>query len=163
LGGALASIASQSQKSADGGTRIMIIGVVFQLITMTIFAILAIVFARRATKIGLPRHYVKLLFALLISYLAIYVRSVFRTIELAQGWTGYLMLHEGYFIGLDGCLMVIAGLIFLVFDPATTFPKDGRVQYQEEFSAPNYSTTNYSTPNYSTDKVTKPVVHHIHV
>ncbi|RKL22261.1 hypothetical protein BFJ72_g14716 [Fusarium proliferatum] len=47
----------------------------------------------------------------------IFVRSIYRTIELIQGWEGYLITHEGSFIGLDAATMVIAVGIFNVFDP----------------------------------------------
>ena len=54
----------------------------------------------------------------------IYIRSIYRTVELAQGWNGYLITHEGYFLGLDASIMVIAVWAFLVFDPAVLLPKE---------------------------------------
>lgn len=38
-------------------------------------------------------------------------------IELSQGWTGYVITHEVYFIVLDGAMMVIAVGIFNIFHP----------------------------------------------
>lgn len=123
VGGAMASSGSSNGEDPKTGTDIMIAGVVFQLIAMTIFAGLAMDFMRRSIKLGIPQEYYKILAALFISLAAIYARSVFRTVELAQGWTGYLMEHESYFIALDGSLMVIAVGIFLALDPARTLPQ----------------------------------------
>jgi hypothetical protein len=55
--------------------------------------------------------------AMVLSVVCIYIRSIYRTVELAQGWSGYLITHESYFIGLDGVMMVIAVGNFNVFNP----------------------------------------------
>lgn len=47
----------------------------------------------------------------------IYYRGVYRSIELAQGWSGYLMTHEIYFIWLDGFPMVLCFVTFAVLYP----------------------------------------------
>ncbi|PVI05777.1 RTA1-domain-containing protein [Periconia macrospinosa] len=123
VGGAMASMASSNLEDPWPGTRIMIGGVVFQLIAMTAFTALAVDFVRRMVALGHrltgPRRSV--LIAMFVSLLAIYARNIFRTVELAEGWAGYLMLHERYFLALDGALMVIAVGIFIAFDPSRAF------------------------------------------
>lgn len=47
----------------------------------------------------------------------IYARGVYRAIELAQGWTGELMIHEVYFVWLDGFPMILAYAAFAVLHP----------------------------------------------
>ncbi|RKL22621.1 hypothetical protein BFJ72_g14703 [Fusarium proliferatum] len=47
----------------------------------------------------------------------IFVRSIYRTIELIQGREGYLITHEGFFIGLDAATTTIVVGIFNFFDP----------------------------------------------
>lgn len=128
VGGGMAS--SESNKEGGHtkpGTHTMVAGIVFQLFTMTVFAVLVLDFLRRVYKLakgrrdgqgGLTRNMKLTLLALFVSFVMIYTRSVYRTIELAQGWHGHLITHEGYFIGLDASLMVISAGIFLVFDPA---------------------------------------------
>jgi hypothetical protein len=101
----------------------MIAGVIFQLVAMTVFAVLAIDFSRRSVRFTTPQGFGKVMAAMFISLVAIYARSIFRAIELAEGWQGYLITHEEYFIGLDGALMVLAVGIFLVMDPASILPK----------------------------------------
>lgn len=91
---------------------------------MTLFGVLLGDFAwriskKRAALTGTITRGIKLvLIAVTISFVMIYIRSVYRTIELAQGWTGYLITHEGYFIGLDAAIMVVAVIVFIPIDPA---------------------------------------------
>jgi hypothetical protein len=66
---------------------------------------------------SLPRSYIWLLASVFISLTMIFVRSIYRTIELIQGWEGYLITHERFFIGLDAATMIIAVGIFNFFDP----------------------------------------------
>lgn len=119
----MASSASSQQEDPQSGTNVMMAGVIFQLAAMTIFALLAIDFTRRATRLNVPQGYGATMAAMFISLIAIYARSIFRAVELGEGWTGYLMLHERYFIALDGSLMVLAVGIFLIFDPARLIPQ----------------------------------------
>jgi hypothetical protein len=99
---------------------------------MVVFTILVLDFLRRVflkksylegRKLGpadsneLPKAYTWLLLAVFISLFMIFIRSIYRTIELLQGWSGYLITHEGYFIGLDGATMVIAVGVFTFLDP----------------------------------------------
>jgi hypothetical protein len=70
----------------------------------------------------MPLNYKKVIAALFIAFAMIYIRGIYRTVELAQGWTGFLITHEGFFLGLDASVMVVAVWIFLVFDPAVLLP-----------------------------------------
>jgi hypothetical protein len=47
----------------------------------------------------------------------IYARGVYRSIELAQGWTGVLMTTEVYFTWLDGLPMALAYAAFAILHP----------------------------------------------
>lgn len=69
-------------------------------------------------KLPLPQDGKWILLALLTSVAAIYVRSVYRTVELLQGWRGYLIVREGYFVALDAAMMVVAVGVYNVLDPA---------------------------------------------
>lgn len=127
----MASIASSNLEDPWPGTKIMIAGVVFQLISMTVFAGLTVDFTLRSARMGRPAEFTGVLAALYISFITVYIRSIFRTIELCEGWSGYLMLHEGYFIGLDGTLMVIAVGIFVLLDPTRMLPEKRPVLHKE--------------------------------
>ncbi|KAK0635776.1 RTA1 like protein-domain-containing protein [Bombardia bombarda] len=132
VGGALAADAADKiDGDTKQGTNIMVAGIVFQLFTMTVFAVLVMDFLRRVYKrerhdkrgnqgaSALSRPMKLVLAALFVAFVVIYIRSVYRTIELVQGWDGYLITHEAYFVALDGSLMVVASGVFLVLDPAT--------------------------------------------
>lgn len=127
IGGGMAS--SESDKvggDTKPGTNVMVAGIAFQLGTMTLFAVFLFDFVRRIRGMHVTRQLKQVLFAMFVSFLMIYIRSIYRTIELAQGWTGYLISHEGFFIGLDAAIMVVAVAVFLLFDPAALIPKGKR-------------------------------------
>ncbi|KAG9503571.1 hypothetical protein J7337_003522 [Fusarium musae] len=133
VGGAMASTESDKiDGDTKPGTNIMVAGIVFQMAAMVVFAVLVIDFLRRvfvkksylqSRKQGLsdgnalPKAYTWLLAAVFISLTMIFIRSIYRTVELLQGWSGYLITHEGYFIGLDGAIMVVAIAVFNFLDP----------------------------------------------
>ncbi|KAI1414147.1 RTA1-domain-containing protein [Hypoxylon sp. FL1857] len=141
VGGAMASTASGSGNDTKLGTNIMVTGVLFQLAAMIVFTLLTLDFLRRSSKLGMPQEYNKILVALFISLAAIFARSIFRAVELIEGWNGYLMMHEAYFIALDGSLMVLAVLIFLPFDPARKVPKVYSVAKEDVAELSEYSAT----------------------
>ncbi|POS78792.1 RTA1 domain-containing protein [Diaporthe helianthi] len=122
-GGAMASMADTDEQQ-DLGTNIMEGGIVFQLATMTLFGFLVGDFARRisSAKFGLAgavtRNLKLVLAAIFVSFVMIYIRSIYRTIELAQGWRGHLITHEVYFIALDAAMMIVAVAVFVPADPA---------------------------------------------
>lgn len=134
----MASISSGDGEDPKLGTDIMIGGVIFQLVAMTIFTGFVLDFMRRLSKYGIPRQYYGVLAAMFVALVAIFARNIFRAVELTEGWSGYLMHHEEYFIALDGSLMAIAVGIFVPLDPAKIVP---RVPDTEKGSAAKASYT----------------------
>ncbi|WVR04189.1 hypothetical protein IAU60_001189 [Kwoniella sp. DSM 27419] len=65
----------------------------------------------------------KLLAGVAFASAMIFVRGIYRSIELAQGWTGYLITHEAYFIYLDGLPMVLCLAAFAVSHPGWLLPR----------------------------------------
>lgn len=131
IGGAKASMAD-TDSDMELGTHIMVAGIAFQLLTMTLFAGLLADFLLRVLRSGsefratVTKGMRRVFLALIVSVIMIYIRSVYRTIELAQGWHGNLISHEGYFIGLDAAIMVVAVAVFVPVDPAVVFRGEGR-------------------------------------
>ena len=122
VGGSSAAAAFNSLPPGNTkpGTNIMVGGIIFQLVSISIFLVffcLVLFRARRELKFARAVNLVAL--ATVISIIAIYVRCVYRTIELLQGWTGYLITTERYFIALDGAMMVIAMAAFNIWNPST--------------------------------------------
>lgn len=94
---------------------------------MTVFVFLLGDFLRVVWRMGgmrkLPRGAALVLPAMVLSVVTIYIRSIYRTVELLQGWRRYLIVHERYFIALDAATMVLAVAVYNVFDPAVLLQK----------------------------------------
>ena len=119
VGGALASSASSTPTGdTKPGTDIMVAGILFQLASIAVFTLLGIIFLVRVRKVGFERNLQLLVAAVSLSVVTILVRSVYRAIELLQGWSGFLITHEPYFISLDGAMMVVAVGVFNLLHPA---------------------------------------------
>ncbi|KAL1857945.1 hypothetical protein Plec18170_003169, partial [Paecilomyces lecythidis] len=131
IGGGMASSESNNNKDTKPGTDIMVAGIIFQLASITIFLACAADFFRRV----LQRHrlssmsstVVPLMGAMAFSIVCIYIRSIYRTIELLQGWSGYLITHERFFIALDGAMMAPAVAIFNFIHPGWFIPSQKSV------------------------------------
>lgn len=125
----MASSASNGKGDTAPGTNTMVAGIVFQLVSISVFVYCAFDFLRRTTRAGLLKlgrmdSMNCMILAMIISVVFIYIRSIYRVIELAQGWTGYVMTHEVFFIVLDGVMMIVAVGVFNVFHPGWLLPSD---------------------------------------
>ncbi|EGW35239.1 uncharacterized protein SPAPADRAFT_69538 [Spathaspora passalidarum NRRL Y-27907] len=61
---------------------------------------------------------------ILISSIFIYIRCIYRMIELSQGWRGYLITHEGFVLTLDAMMVFLACSLYVPFHPRHIFGKD---------------------------------------
>lgn len=142
-GGGLAATSLTANKSTESGTHVMVAGLAFQVFSMSIYIGLYIHFfhkirffhpqqhkeldsqfnpAYKHLRSGkLFRYFPYILFAAVIF---VYVRCIYRVVELAEGWTGYLITHEVYFMILDAVMMGLAILALLIFHPGLVL--DGR-------------------------------------
>ncbi|PNP84116.1 hypothetical protein FNYG_02804 [Fusarium nygamai] len=111
-------MAGGSLDALHNGERIVIIGLIVQIIFFSLFAVTAAVFHMRlvgsmsakAAVSGIPWQ--KYLVTLYIASGLILVRSVFRLIEYAQGNAGYLISHKAYMCIFDSVLMFLAMALF---------------------------------------------------
>jgi len=134
-GGGMASVAVNNNKSAQPGTNVMLAGLGFQVFTIMVFLILCAEYAWRVmqriksggqldpvhAKLRQSKRFRGFLIALLISTLCILIRSVFRVIEMAEGWSGPLMGNQTLFFILEGVMVAIAVVILNVFHPGYCF------------------------------------------
>ncbi|OMP83170.1 Sphingoid long-chain base transporter RSB1 [Diplodia seriata] len=139
IGGGMASVAASATPPGDTapGTNIMVAGIVFQMVAITVFCALFAVFLKGTmtaaataggggskggsgtappSLLGSSRTKT-LVTGTSAAIVFIYVRSIYRTIELLQGWDGYLITHEVYFVVLDGAMMVCAVGVFNLVHP----------------------------------------------
>ncbi|PCH37954.1 RTA1-domain-containing protein [Wolfiporia cocos MD-104 SS10] len=130
LGGASASAAVNQGKSAKTGGNIMLAGIVFQLVAITFYMLLAAEFVLRylynkpikagavaPTAYGWDSNMKQMIATLAFSSLCIYVRSFYRTIELANGWQGYIIHTERYFVIMDALMITFAMWIMNICHP----------------------------------------------
>lgn len=59
--------------------------------------------------------------AITVAVIAVYIRCIYRVVELKQGFDGYLIRHEVFLMTLDASMIAIAGLIFVPFHPVNIF------------------------------------------
>jgi hypothetical protein len=62
--------------------------------------------------------------AIIISDIAIIIRSVYRVVELAQGWRGYLITTEAWFYGFDTLPMAVCMGIWIIGQPGITLGRE---------------------------------------
>ncbi|KAM5342209.1 hypothetical protein ACJ41O_015240 [Fusarium nematophilum] len=111
-------MAGGSLDALHNGERIVIIGLIIQIVFFSLFAVTAAVFhlrflgalSAKALASGIPWQ--KYLGILYVAAGLIMVRSLFRLIEYAQGNAGYLISHEAYLYIFDSVLMFLTMLLF---------------------------------------------------
>ncbi|KZT70111.1 RTA1 like protein, partial [Daedalea quercina L-15889] len=130
LGGASADAAVNQNKSAKPGGDTMLGGIIFQTVAITFYMLLATEFvlrylhdrpigARQTVKTAhaLDAKTKQMLGALAFSSLCIYVRSWYRTAELADGWQGHIIHTQRYFVIMDALMIVFAMWIMNICHP----------------------------------------------
>jgi len=96
-------------------------GIVFQLVSLIVYVICATEFFLRFFKDkpirkalnGQPKEVVNprmmmMIRALIFSTVCLFIRAVYRTIELADGWNGRIISTQIYFNVLDGAMVTLA-------------------------------------------------------
>ncbi|KZV76214.1 RTA1-domain-containing protein [Peniophora sp. CONT] len=130
--GAGGGIASSAHTSAGSklGSNIMLAGIIFQLICLVIYTGLAAEFLwhygkdmpfRRAFvymhRSKTPRRLKIMLLGMSIMTILLFIRSIYRTAELADGWHGTIITTEWLFDIFDGSMIAIAMLTLNVIHP----------------------------------------------
>ncbi|KDN35312.1 hypothetical protein RSAG8_11698, partial [Rhizoctonia solani AG-8 WAC10335] len=135
-----ASGGSMAASTTNGnlGSKIFLVGLIVQLISFCLYMVVFAVFLRRMKlhrpeECVLPRnsaefftHWTALAGSIVVSCVGILIRSIFRTIENAQGFTGYLATHEVYFYVLDTLPLLIAIVVFVITWPPMYLTQYGR-------------------------------------
>ena len=114
---------STNKKLIDGGNNLIVAGIAFQVLTMAVCGVLVLVyvFRYRKAKSVRPEHMDKTGYELgkeqgnikigkvklfgwmvVLAYITILVRCIYRLPEMAGGWGNSLMRNEVEFLILDG-------------------------------------------------------------
>ncbi|KAF7346235.1 hypothetical protein MSAN_01850500 [Mycena sanguinolenta] len=132
-GGSLS--ASKNASSAKLGNKIALIGLILQAVSFGLFTLVLIVFGQRVSKhypelwrpkfphpfkvlSKEPIHDWRILFYVMcVTCVGILVRSIFRVAEYADGYTGTISTHEGYFYLFDTVPLWISMSLYCVVWP----------------------------------------------
>lgn len=132
LGGAIASGAN-TQSQSDLGRNIMLAGLIFQVVSLIIFAGAAGDFARRVwgnksrwnvkyIDLVNSRLFKSFLTGLLIATVTIFVRCVYRVAELSGGFNSALFTSDqALFMVLEGAMVSIAVICLTLLHPGLAF------------------------------------------
>jgi len=135
IGGAL-SISANDEPLALAGSRVFLAGLALQLLSFLTFTCIFLFFLYRVRKCE-PEVYVRdqqlvwykdwraLAGTMIVSCIGILIRSVYRTIELSEGFQGRLATSEPFFYGLDTLPLFIAIVVYLPFWPGRFIPRAG--------------------------------------
>ena len=130
-GGGIAATAD-TDTFQNVGNDLMMAGIAWQVVTLLVFGILVADYAYTAYKgrNGFTQETINLLSsrnfklfgsAIVLSFLVIFTRCVFRIAEMADGWANPIMQDEVDFIVLDGVMVSIASLCLTIFHPGLFF------------------------------------------
>jgi hypothetical protein len=114
------------------GNDVMMVGLVFQVVTLGVFGALAADVYFRVRKyrgelndstkeLRSSGRFKYFLIATIIAYACISVRCVYRIAEMAGGWRNKIMENEPAFIVLDGVMCAVAVLVMNFFHPGFLF------------------------------------------
>ncbi|GMK58928.1 hypothetical protein CspeluHIS016_0603700 [Cutaneotrichosporon spelunceum] len=149
--------AGGSMSTSDGlhkvGSNIFLAGLILQLMSFALFSMLYVIFLFRVRKDSmLWSHpgWKPLYFALGFTCIMFLTRSVFRTIELSQGYAGHLTIHEVYWASLDALPLLLGIAVYCYFWPPAILTPESAVTLEPESSA-DMTETSSGTPSHATE------------
>ncbi|OTA76883.1 hypothetical protein M434DRAFT_87886 [Hypoxylon sp. CO27-5] len=110
--------------NAETGEKIIVGGLILQIVMFGLFIITAVIFQTRYQKhkVAAPTYdamgWRMSMYMLYGVSALIMVRNIFRTVEFAEGQDGYLLSHEWTVYVFDAILMLAVMVIFLVWYPS---------------------------------------------
>ncbi|KAG6829095.1 hypothetical protein H0H92_005708 [Tricholoma furcatifolium] len=130
-GGGLASVNAKTNPAPGG--HIMLAGIAFQLVIIVLFTCLVTEFSVRYSRnkpinkmgstesLTIPKPMSRKLrlmsFGLAFNTTCLFIRAVYRLIELSNGWTGRIIRTQLYFNILDGGMITLAIYTLNIFHP----------------------------------------------
>ncbi|KAF7595520.1 hypothetical protein BBP40_005856 [Aspergillus hancockii] len=124
IGGGMSASALGKDGNEWPGTYTMVAGIIFQLVVLVIFTVFfQWVMFRAMRQVMNDPPLRNIYIAVNLSILFLVIRGIFRSVELLQGWRGYLFTHEIYTIVLDAVMVLLSLLIFNIFNPGLLLKK----------------------------------------
>lgn len=115
------------------GEKITLGGIIFQVITLVIFMVIASIVWYRIHTDSSANYNMKYLEnrerklfkfwipATALSLLFLLIRSVYRIVELSGGWSGPVLKHENYFLYFDGLMIILGMLALSIIHPGLAY------------------------------------------
>lgn len=111
-GGGIAATSNNNDNLRNVGDDLMMTGISWQVATLLIFGVIVVDYIIRRWKDHIPlskeasatikdRKFRLLVVALVIAYLAVFTRCVYRIAEMSGGWRNPIMQTERLFIGIE--------------------------------------------------------------
>ena len=133
-GGGIAATANHGSSLQNVGNDLMMTGIAWQVFTLLIFGGIICDYAFRvythrselepsAIKLMNSTSFKLFTSGLVLAYLTIFTRCVFRIGEMANGWGNPIMQDQTDFVVLDGVMITIATLCLTTFHPGLAFPE----------------------------------------
>lgn len=128
-GAGVAASAQADGEDVDYGGNIVVVGLAIQVLGYVLFNTLLSVFVWRCVKDPPPEEVwngkmKNFITATAVSSGLIFVRSVFRLIEMSVGWLGVIAKTEWCYYTFDAALVAVAVFIFNVYNPGEYLPGD---------------------------------------
>ncbi|KAJ6622845.1 RTA1-domain-containing protein [Mycena sp. CBHHK59/15] len=141
IGGGMASSANDLA-NANIGAHVMLGGIVFQFVAIVVYTLLSAQYLWRYTKnkpvrstssirATMDKNLKIMICALVFSTIVLFIRSIYRIIELATGWDGRIIHTEVYFNVLDGGMVVLAIFTMNFFHPGMFLESTRAAEHNE--------------------------------
>ncbi|KAJ5623615.1 hypothetical protein N7490_012220 [Penicillium lividum] len=141
-GGVAAAAGNDNQLLLKAGDDIIIAGIAFQVVTMSVCGLFALHFFWNVAKKGnglagektldnnlgtaapviSPNRMRLIIAAEVFAYFTVLIRCIYRIPEMAGGWGSALMQKENEFLLLDGMMIALATLTFTLVHPGVYIP-----------------------------------------
>jgi hypothetical protein len=139
--GGAGMMSSGNSKSVKLGEKVIVGGLIMQVIFFIIFLFVATAFYQRIQREPTVRAstlqkngktgWMTLFYALFTASGFILVRSIFRVIEYIQGDAGYLLRNEVWLYIFDSVLMLSVVVLFNIIHPSGAVPGSGSRSWKE--------------------------------
>ena len=99
--------------TSQSGERIILVGLAIQLAAFALFVCLTLYIFQKSRQSAGPRVPIQVFLCMWGTLAFIAIRNIYRIVEIAIGWAGYLNTHEVYFYTLDALPIFLAFLVFI--------------------------------------------------
>jgi len=174
VGGGLAATAASNNKSPTLGGNIMLGGIVIQMIALTLYIILAAEFMFRFLKdrpfkrpneenirgaYMLDGNMKTLIWSMTFGTVLLYIRSIYRVVELTDGWDGKIITTEIYFVILDGVMIIGAIWCMNIFHPGRLLGSETAAQKTVVYEGVGFRETDNTYDPLLSDKFDSRTMH----